>query len=159
MEDLNNDSIYTVSRNYPTGDGLSYRFWKPRRLGSETEQNWRRITIPQRDTILPIVSFDSAVNTTSVGEERLPENFSLSENYPNPFNPSTTIRYAIPSGVRVRLRVFNLLGQRLVELVNEEQERGNYVVRFEGEVFASGVYLYRLESGRFVETKKMILVR
>ena len=89
----------------------------------------------------------------------LPLAYSLNQNYPNPFNPSTTIRYAIPEAARVTLKVFNLLGQEVATLVNEQQQAGKFVARFEANRLASGVYFYRLEAGKFSETKKMIFMK
>lgn len=89
----------------------------------------------------------------------IPFAYTLNQNYPNPFNPSTRIKYSIPENTKVTLRVFNILGQQVAELVNQEQARGNYVALFEGDRLASGVYFYRLETRNFIETKKMLLLK
>jgi hypothetical protein len=102
------------------------------------------------------------VGPTSVEEDPsggLPSAYRLSQNYPNPFNPSTRIRYNIPVHSRVSLKVFNLLGQEVASLVNEEQPAGRYIALFEANSLPTGVYFYRLEAGSFRETKKMLLVR
>jgi hypothetical protein len=98
---------------------------------------------------------------TSVGRAttEFPAHFILTQNYPNPFNPSTTINYAIPARARVTLSVFNMLGQKVAELVKDEQTAGSYSVTFDGTRLASGVYFYRLEAGSFVQTKKLILLK
>jgi hypothetical protein len=96
------------------------------------------------------------------GEEsakRLPQEFQLLQNYPNPFNPATVIRYALPQVADVRLEVFTLLGQRVLTMVDARQAAGEYQVRLDGSALASGVYLYRLHAGAYVQTRKMILVR
>ena len=100
-------------------------------------------------------------NVTSTGNEakQVPDNFVLSQNYPNPFNPSTTIQYSIPESGNVSLQIFNTLGEEVANLVNEYQEPGIYKVNFNAENLSSGVYYYRLESGRFSQTHKMILLR
>ncbi|RLD24218.1 MAG: hypothetical protein DRI70_08490 [Bacteroidetes bacterium] len=82
--------------------------------------------------------------------------FKLYQNYPNPFNPVTTIPYSIPRNSLVQLKIYNLLGQEVATLVNEEKPTGNYQVEFDASNFPSGVYLYRLRAGDFVQTKKMI---
>ena len=87
----------------------------------------------------------------------VPDDFILSQNYPNPFNPSTTIRYGIPEDGRVLLEVFDITGQKLFTLVDEEQISGFHEVQFENSVLPSGVYLYRIVAGKFVDFKKMIL--
>jgi len=86
-------------------------------------------------------------------------NFTLQQNYPNPFNPTTTIDYQLTSGSRVRLLVYNTLGQKVAELVNKKQASGKYRVRFDGSGLASGVYYYRLIAGTNVQTRKMLLIK
>jgi hypothetical protein len=97
-------------------------------------------------------------------EEEVPLGFSLSTNYPNPFNPETRIGYLIPKTSHVRLEIFNLLGQRIRTLVDEYQAFGERSVTWDGrddqcESVASGVYFYRLQTEDFVETKKMVVIR
>jgi len=89
----------------------------------------------------------------------LPEEYSLEQNYPNPFNPSTNIRYALPQGSHVLLEVFNVLGERVATLVDENQGAGNHEVQFNGSGLPSGMYFYRLSAGGFVETLKMVLMK
>lgn len=98
--------------------------------------------------------------------EGLPTTYQLEQNYPNPFNPTTTIRYAIPSSSLnatslqiVTLKVFNILGQEVATLVNEAKGPGRYEVKFDASGLSSGIYLYRLEAGNFVSTKKLILLK
>ena len=88
-----------------------------------------------------------------------PKSFSLSQNYPNPFNPNTEIKYSIPESGMVTLKVYNLLGQVVVTLVNKEQKAGSYTVNYDASGLASGVYLYRIQAGSFALTKKMILLK
>jgi hypothetical protein len=85
--------------------------------------------------------------------------YTLHQNFPNPFNPATRIRYSIPENARVTLKVFNILGQEVATLVNEDQLRGNYATLFEAHKLSTGVYFYRLEAGKFTETKKMLLLK
>ncbi|HSW54420.1 MAG TPA: T9SS type A sorting domain-containing protein [Ignavibacteriaceae bacterium] len=85
--------------------------------------------------------------------------FYLSDNYPNPFNPSTTIDYAIKSTGFVTLKVYDLLGTEVASLVNERKEPGNYTVTFDASNLQSGIYFYTLASGNFTETKKLILLK
>jgi len=88
-----------------------------------------------------------------------PKEYVLTQNYPNPFNPETKINYLIPVSGGVKLSVYNTLGQLVDVLVNEMQTSGSYSVSFNGSGLSSGVYIYRLESGSFVQTRKMILVK
>jgi hypothetical protein len=88
----------------------------------------------------------------------VPREFLLHQNYPNPFNPATTIRYELPHAAHVVLTIYNILGQEVVTLVNEEKPAGVYNVRFEAGGLASGMYAYRLRAGDFVETRKLVLL-
>jgi hypothetical protein len=92
-------------------------------------------------------------------EETIPQRYTLEQNFPNPFNPSTTIRYEIPRDVKVTIDVYNLLGQKIRTLVDEEHSAGVYQIVFTGEMLASGVYFYRLQAGNYTEIKKMVLLR
>ncbi len=89
----------------------------------------------------------------------IPSTFALHQNYPNPFNPATTITYDLPVRAKVKLVIYNLLGQEVATLVNGEQEPGRYNVKFDASGLPSGVYFYRLEAGKFVDVKKMILIK
>ncbi|MBL8008895.1 MAG: T9SS type A sorting domain-containing protein, partial [Ignavibacteria bacterium] len=94
----------------------------------------------------------------------IPTDFALSQNYPNPFNPSTTIRYDIAKESKVVLKVYNMLGQEVTTLVNTTKGQGRYEIRWNGKnqfgnTVASGVYLYRLEAGNVVKTKKMLFIK
>jgi hypothetical protein len=94
----------------------------------------------------------------------VPSKFSLSQSYPNPFNPSTNIRYTIPSNVKgkmsnVKLVVFDILGKEIATLVNEKQNAGTYEAIFDGSGLTSGFYFYRLTCGDFSETRKMVLIK
>jgi len=95
----------------------------------------------------------------SVAETGLPNTYSLSQNYPNPFNPTTTIEFTLPRPERVTLAVYNLLGERVEELVDEVRAAGCYAVQFDATGLVSGLYFYRMRAGEFVETRKMMLVR
>jgi len=85
--------------------------------------------------------------------------YSLSQNFPNPFNPKTVISYELPVTGNAKLKVFDVLGNEVAVLVNEKQNPGSYSVEFDGSSFASGVYFYKLTAGDFVETKRMILLK
>lgn len=88
-----------------------------------------------------------------------PQSYSLSQNFPNPFNPSTSIIYAVPQRGNVTLRVFDALGREAGTLVNEVQSPGTYKAEWNGEGLSSGLYYYRLTSGTYSETKRMMLVK
>lgn len=92
-------------------------------------------------------------------DQEIVREFRLSQNYPNPFNPSTRIEYTLPSMSPVRLTVYDILGREVAQLVNEVQMQGSYTIEFNADKLTSGVYVYKLQAGNFVETKKMMLVR
>ena len=104
---------------------------------------------------------------TFIGDEpnpKQPNSFLLSHNYPNPFNPATTITYQIPQTEFVTLKVYDILGKEIATLVNEEKPAGSYEVEFNshsGEVrnLTSGIYFYQIKAGEYSETKKMILLK
>jgi photosystem II stability/assembly factor-like uncharacterized protein len=85
--------------------------------------------------------------------------FRVYPNHPNPFNPATTIRYEIPSKIHVELKVFDMLGRQVAELVNEEQSAGEYNVLFNGSSLPSGVYIYSIQAGKHKESKKIMLIK
>ena len=89
----------------------------------------------------------------------MPKTFELSQNFPNPFNPSTQSRYAVPQISEVRLDVYNMIGQRVATLVNEEKLPGNYSIDFDASTLSSGIYFYRLQAGSVQLTRKMMLVK
>lgn len=89
----------------------------------------------------------------------VPQEFSLSQSFPNPANPASTISYGIPTRSHVVLSIFNTLGQKVADLVNGDEEPGFYSVRFDATGLASGVYFYRLHAGNHVQTRKMIVVK
>jgi hypothetical protein len=104
-----------------------------------------------------VQTFDTYI--ISVEREEIPIEYALEQNYPNPFNPSTTIKYGISERSFVELRVYDILGREVASLINEEQDAGYYNIEFNANNLASGVYLYKLTAGEFIETKKMILLK
>lgn len=101
----------------------------------------------------------STIRTISVNRlgGEIPKEYALSQNYPNPFNPTTTIQFALPKGSRISLKVFDLLGKEVTALVSQELGPGYFTVRWQADV-PSGTYIYRLQTGDFVDTKKMVLL-
>jgi photosystem II stability/assembly factor-like uncharacterized protein len=94
-----------------------------------------------------------------VENKELPSKFNLVQNYPNPFNPTTTINYSIPKSGNVKLTIYNAIGCKVATIVNEYKPAGNYSIQFNSNNLASGIYLYRLESGNYSATKKFILLK
>jgi len=104
-----------------------------------------------------IVKYGVTTGVTPVSN--VVDNYALSQNYPNPFNPTTNIKFAIPQSGFVTLKVYNMLGKEVASLVNGNLTAGSYDIDFNALTLSSGIYFYRLESGNFVETKKMMLIK
>ena len=88
-----------------------------------------------------------------------PTQYSLEQNYPNPFNPNTTIKFSIPRADNVKIKLFNLLGQEVETIIDETLEAGTHSINFNAQNINSGVYLYKIETGSYVQTRKMTLIK
>ena len=124
---------------------------------SSQQQN---ATYDANSTNTTVNNFTMSKTVTSVKTQTgstAPTRFVLENNYPNPFNPSTIIQFEIPSTSQVKLDIYNILGQKVAELVNQQMAAGHYKISFNAVNLSSGVYLYRLQAGNFVAMKKMIL--
>jgi hypothetical protein len=125
------------------------------------------VEVVATDTTAPnsgIIQTDGVTwsSTGAVGvenDDQIPTQYSLGQNYPNPFNPSTTIKFQVPNSSFVNLKVYDVLGNEVATLVNEEKSAGSYEVNFDASQLSSGIYFYKLQAGTFLETKKMILIR
>ncbi len=106
------------------------------------------LTIAYENTVLVILE-----------SETVPEKYELIQNYPNPYNPSTKIRFALPKQGHVALKIYDILGREISTLVNEVKQAGTYTVDFNGSGLTSGVYFYRIESGNFSDVKRMVLIK
>jgi len=111
------------------------------------------------DTMKWIYDNELVVGIKDFVSREIPTKFSLAQNFPNPFNPSTKIKYSVPQRSNVTLKVYDILGNEIATLVNEEKDQGVYTVNFDANNLASGLYLYRIQAGSFIETKKMILLK
>ena len=128
-------------------------------LGFTPPSSWTNPGMPGQ---LPGDANVGALGTTTTGvnnESNSPATFALKQNYPNPFNPTTTIQYMLPNNGQVTLRVYNILGQLVRTLVNEVEPAGTHSVQFNGSNLASGVYMYRLESGSMSSVSRMVLLK
>ena len=159
---LSTDSVFAdVPNSFVQGHGTT---------NEPHEYEWIDSTVPSGLWYyrLKQLDFDGSIHysdailvnaVTNVGDEGIPRAYSLSQNYPNPWNPATTIRYGLPHTSFVTLTVFNTLGQRVAQLVNEQQQAGYHDVVLTGGRLASGLYFYRIQAGNFVQTKKLILLK
>jgi hypothetical protein len=119
----------------------------------------KRFDTKENVTVANRPSLTVTYTTTSVVEEGIPSTFVLHQNYPNPFNPSTTIRFELPSRAHTTLKVFNLIGQQVDQLVNGNLSAGFHSTEWRAEGMSSGVYVYRLEADGVVATRKLVLAR
>jgi len=106
-----------------------------------------------------VLKYSQSVPTGVEQISEIPEKFNLGQNYPNPFNPTTTISFSVPSSGITSLKIYDVLGNEVATLVNEEKPAGNYEVNFNASSLSSGTYFYKLQAGSFIETKKMILLK
>ncbi|MBI5661276.1 MAG: T9SS type A sorting domain-containing protein [Ignavibacterium album] len=117
-------------------------------------------------TFQEVINLYNWGTTTEIESEKyssLPESFILEQNYPNPFNPSTKIKFSIPNVgselAQTVLMVYDILGNEVATLVNEEKPAGVYEVEFNASQLSSGIYFYKLTAGSFTEIKKMLLIK
>ena len=106
-----------------------------------------------------VSAVSEGLSTIDLANSDKPNSYVLAQNYPNPFNPTTIIHFSIPIGSLVSLKVYDLLGREVTELVNEKKQEGDYEFEFNGGNLSSGIYYYRLHAGDFVETKKFVLIK
>ena len=118
------------------------------------ESDWLR---PQTYGSLQLINYK--VTGVNDNASTLPKSFNLYNNYPNPFNPTTMIKYDLPKSSKVQLKIYDILGREVATLVNEKQKAGTYSINFNASKLASGVYIYRIVAGNFVRSHKMILLK
>jgi len=106
-----------------------------------------------------IITTPDAINSIGTDAQQTPAQFTLGQNFPNPFNPETNINYSIAKEGHVKLTVFNAIGNKVATILNEYKPDGNYSIQLNGINLASGIYLYRLESGNYSVAKKFILMK
>jgi len=99
------------------------------------------------------------LSNRNITEQNSPDQYVLAQNFPNPFNPNTKIYYSIPKEGNIRISVYNISGQLIADLVNEFKATGQYEIEFDGSSYASGIYFYKIESGEFSDTRRMILAK
>jgi hypothetical protein len=103
--------------------------------------------------------FDNYLIGINNEELKIPVSYWLGNSFPNPFNPSVTIKFGLPKTSLTRIIIYDVLGREISRPVNEELKAGNYTINWNASNFSSGVYFYRLEAGDYIETKKMVLLK
>ncbi|MFH1374280.1 MAG: T9SS type A sorting domain-containing protein [bacterium] len=148
-------AIDSVCVDSVTGDsGPAVRLWKKIHA---TDQTGTVVYVPGFAAGEVVVTVTTGIEDKS--EPALPNSFSLAQNFPNPFNPSTVIEFVLPQAGYVKLEVFNILGQKARSLVDRRMSAGRHQVRFDAENLPSGIYFYRLSHGESKLTRKMVLIK
>jgi hypothetical protein len=143
---LSTSTSDTVKNLFGFLDGREY-FWRVQASNVTGSGSWSDVS-----------SFYASA-TDVKDKSGIPKEFSLSQNYPNPFNPSTKIEFALPQRALTKITIYDVLGREFNMIVNEELRAGYYEMNIDASKFPSGVYFYRIQSGNFVQTKKMILLK
>lgn len=138
------DSAWQLGYSYPVGTEINVLYYDELLVGTGTGM---------------FAHFTPGTFVANEEEKEITEDFRLHQNYPNPFNPATNITFELPVATQVQLRVYNLLGQKVSELVNGKMNQGVHTVRFDASGLASGMYIYRLETGQAVLSRKMLLIK
>lgn len=160
---INTGGLFT----YNTEDGFENFSTYDKNFGGSINQmdfydettGWAAITPESFSDYGPIAKYVKTKPTYVDENSELPTSFALNQNYPNPFNPSTTISYSIPKQSNVSIKVFDVLGTEVAELVNEQKSPGNYKVTFNAARLSSGIYFYTLQTKQVNQTRKMILIK
>ncbi|MDZ7766269.1 MAG: T9SS type A sorting domain-containing protein [Melioribacteraceae bacterium] len=155
MRDLTNTGPFTLKKDEPMDIIVAYVVGK----GTDALNS---ITRAREITQYVHEEYERNFSTVVCVDDKPEEvinRFSLSQNYPNPFNPSTRIEYQVSSIEKVSLKVYDILGREIKTFVNEVKSPGSYEVQFNASRLASGVYFYRLTTGDFVQTKKMMVIK
>ena len=152
--------IFPIMWEHPAVEGITLWGWRPGLWRQDQEAFLVRANGEERPALQWLKDYLADYRATSSEHEpAVPQQFSLSANYPNPFNPSTQIKYTIAAPTEVTLRVYDVLGRMVKTLVQSHQAAGDYTVTFDASNLASGMYLYRLEAGSFVQTRQMMLLK
>jgi hypothetical protein len=159
---LNPENPLEVAQQETNGNAVGVKAFT-----SEKGKNSGTVHVLLADGNDGLYIFKHQIVTDIKNEPQLPNEFILYNCYPNPFNPTTKIRYSVPfvethSGASVQnisLKVYDVLGSEVATLVNEEKAPGNYEVKFDASRLSSGVYFYRIQAGSFYQVKKMILTK
>ena len=152
-----NDGIYefpiTITQYAEFGTWVAYQFYLPDLASNVSVLFTGDLITGGFPTELSVVSVED------VAANELPVAFTLAQNYPNPFNPGTKIKYSVPQSSNVVIKVFDVLGNEIETLINEEKPVGTYELNWNAANLLSGVYFYRLQAGDFVQTRKMLLLK
>ncbi len=155
-----NGSAYVASDTIKPGKGYWVKVNQPGKLILSSVGGCLAKSLSSRIRIAAISEYPPPPpDRDGIAEKAIPKEFTLGQNYPNPFNPSTVIKYQLPKPEWVTLKVFDILGQLVVTLMDEVKQPGEYTTVWDAQGMPSGVYFYRLTAGSFTDTKKLLLLR
>ncbi len=153
--------LINIVKSTSGNKGVGLFYWEPDWISTQTLGSpWENLAMFDfsGELLSSVSAFDSTATSIDDDISQINE-FKLDQNYPNPFNPKTSIQYTIGSRQFVQLNIFDVLGNNIATLVNENKESGSYSVKFDATNLPSGVYFYKLQAGEFTNTRKMILVK
>ena len=159
-----------ISRETKNGEAVNDKIKRSKQIDIQKEERAKRNVFELRNATkeekenrriedLALTTLDIRNESLIAEKVRISIQYRLEQNYPNPFNPVTKITYSIPMTQYTILKVYNVLGKEVKTLINEIKPAGFYEVEFDGSELASGIYFYKLESGNFIQTKRMVLLK
>jgi arabinogalactan endo-1,4-beta-galactosidase len=153
--------LISIVRNIQDNKGSGLFYWAPEWISLPTLGSpWENVTLFNfTGELLNSISVFDSIPSSIQSQKIITYTFNLYQNYPNPFNSKTIINFSVPKESIITLKVFDILGNEIITLVNEEKPRGNFKVEFDGSDLPSGVYFYRMQTGNFANIKKLILLR
>lgn len=128
-------------------------------LHALTWHDWTNLSRYLVGCIIDNQIYGRTITDVNLDIKNIQNYYELYQNFPNPFNPNTTIKYSIPVSTQVSLKVFDIIGSEVATLVNEQQEAGTFSINFDASKLTSGIYFYQIKAGNFIETKKFILIK
>lgn len=154
-------SIIKIVMNIPDSKGSGFYYWAPDWISTQKSgSSWENLTLFDfSGEMLNSISAFNPVTSVNKSERAVSSSFQLNQNFPNPFNPVTTISYNLPSEAKVILSVFAGLGREITRLVDEVKSAGSYKVNFDGRDLSSGIYFYQLRTENYIETKKIVIIK
>lgn len=155
--------VFPVFWEHPSVEGVTFWGWRPGLWRNDQEAFLVRNNGEERPALEWLRAYvdtaDVRVEVSNEWVDDMPAQFTLHHNYPNPFNPTTQIKYEVPRASDVSIKVFDVTGRLIQTLVNSRQPAGSHTVSFDAKQLSSGVYFYRLEAGTFTDVKRMMLIK
>lgn len=164
FEDLSSDALDAldggiVNWAWDFGDGNTSDEQNPVHVYADLGEYTVTLTVTDNGGLQASATGTVPIITSNEENDALPTSFAMEQNYPNPFNPSTLINYSLPEAAKVSIVVYDMLGQKVADLVNAQKNAGHHTVNFDASALSSGVYIYQIRAADFVQSKKMLLIK